>query len=681
MKLLSTILIIAVVFISCKSELKQNNDDNLSNIGQVFVNQLIDTFKVKFSDSDFALFEKGINQVAKLWKESDGNESDFKSFCFENYVIDNKEKKLLFHKLSRNFEVLNGNFNRISIELKKPLHMDMGEITPIDEFFGSYDAGSHLAEDFYNNKIAFIVALNFPNYSLAEKKANAEKWTSEDWAYARMGDLYTNRIPSDLWQDYSLKTTNADTYISEYNIFMGNLIDRDNKTYFPKEMKLITHWGLRDELKSNYNNENGFQKQKMIYAVMKNIISQEIPENVINNSEYKWNPIENRLFKIDGGEVHFKPEPNTRYEHLLNVFNSLRNIDKYSFTQPSYIQRKFDGEMELSQEEVEKIFVEYVSSPVIKEVAELIKKRLNRNLEPFDIWYDGFKSRSNIKEEELDKLVSSKYPNRDAFQNDLPVILSKLGFEKSKADDISKYITVDASRGAGHAWGAEMKDDNSRLRTRIGKDGMNYKGYNIAVHEFGHNVEQTVSLHDVDYYMLRGVPNTAFTEALAFVFQERDLELLGMKNDDKNKKHLMALDNFWSTYEIMGVSLVDMNVWKWLYENPEAKPEELKAAVNRIAIEVWNKYYADVFGVKDQPILAIYSHMIDAPLYLSAYPIGLLIQFQLEKHFENNNFASEVLRIYKQGRLIPQEWMKKAVGSEISSKPMIEAASEALKNI
>ncbi|MCK7529630.1 MAG: hypothetical protein MZV63_00490 [Marinilabiliales bacterium] len=53
-----------------------------------------------------------------------------------------------------------------------------------------------------------------------------------------------------------------------------------------------------------------------------------------------------------------------------------------------------------------------------------------------------------------------------------------------------------------------MKGAVSHLRTRISDKGMDYKGYNIAVHEFGHNVEQTISLYDVDYYMLSGVPNT-----------------------------------------------------------------------------------------------------------------------------------------------------------------------------
>ncbi len=57
---------------------------------------------------------------------------------------------------------------------------------------------------------------------------------------------------------------------------------------------------------------------------------------------------------------------------------------------------------------------------------------------------------------------------------------------------------------------------------------MDYKGFNIAVHELGHNVEQTFSLYEVDSTLLQGVPNTAFTEALAFVFQARDLEVLGL---------------------------------------------------------------------------------------------------------------------------------------------------------
>ena len=135
---------------------------------------------------------------------------------------------------------------------------------------------------------------------------------------------------------------------------------------------------------------------------------------------------------------------------------------------------------------------------------------------------------------------------------------------------------------------------------------MDYKGYNIAIHEFGHNVEQTISLYDVDYYMLNGVPNTAFTEALAFVFQKRDLELLGIKDENPEKEKMDILDKIWSMYEICGVSMLDISVWKWMYAHPNATAGELQEAVIRLSKEIWNKYYAPVFGVKDETVLAIY---------------------------------------------------------------------------
>jgi hypothetical protein len=39
------------------------------------------------------------------------------------------------------------------------------------------------------------------------------------------------------------------------------------------------------------------------------------------------------------------------------------------------------------------------------------------------------------------------------------------------------------------------------------------------------------------------------------------------------------------------------------------------------------------------------------------------------------------MRIFATGRLIPQLWMKNAVGSEISIQPLLNATDEALKKI
>ncbi|MCA1746404.1 MAG: hypothetical protein LC655_01810, partial [Bacteroidales bacterium] len=198
-------------------------------------------------------------------------------------------------------------------------------------------------------------------------------------------------------------------------------------------------------------------------------------------------------------------------------------------------------------------------------------------------------------------------------------------------------------------------------------------------HEFGHNVEQTISMHMVDNYFVNGIPNTAFTEALAFMLQARDLELLGLEENDPMKEHMDVLDFFWNNFEMMGVSLVDMNVWNWMYNNPDATDEELKNAVLDISTGIWNEYFADIFGEEDIPLLAIYSHMIQSPLYLSNYPYGRLIMFQLEDYITGKDFADEVLRMYSLGNLTPRHWMDRAVGEQISNSPMFDAVERAME--
>lgn len=676
-KYLSLLLVFSFLFSYCTN----NRDSEMKRfIDKTTVNKTIKALVEKYGENERERINRSITQMANFWIEEDGSKKEFFDFCLQNYIPKGEQLDNVFERLSKYFEVLSGHFNKISLELNRQLHLDLGEILPIDLMFAGYDPSANLINDLFKNKIAFFVILNFPNYTLEEKNTLGVKWSRKEWAYARMGDIFTSRVPSEYLQKISETTTKADSYISQYNIFVGNLVDDNFKTYFPKEKKLISHWNLRDEIKSLYGKEDGLFKQKMIYEVMKHIINQTIPEKVINNPEYSWNPFKNKVYK-DGKEVPFNPEPNTRYEHLLNNFKVRKNVDKFYPEYPTYISRKFDLEFEISEKDIEKLFIDLVSSPTVKKVAELIEKRLNRPLEPFDIWYDGFKARSMLDESKLTDITRSKYPNNEAFAKDLPNILVKLGFSSELANFIASKVEVEAARGAGHAWGAQMRSEKAHLRTRIPAGGMDYKGYNIAMHEFGHNVEQTLTLQKVDYYILNGVPNTAFTEAMAFIFQKRDLDILGIKNPDPNAKHLTALDNFWATYEIMGVALVDMYVWNWLYKHPEASVEELKEAVITIAKDVWNKYYAPVFGIKDQPILAIYSHMIDYPLYLPAYPLGHIIEFQIEKFVEGKNLAEELYRMLTQGRLTPQIWMKNAVGDEISVKPLIDATEEALKSV
>ncbi len=668
------LLLVLTVMTGC-STAKTTTD--MSNINEQTVQTVLSRLGEASQETLSPLAGRGVRQAASLWRETDGSAGEFMDFCLENYCAGPQDREVLFGKLSLIFEHIFGTFNQLDVALKKPVHLQGDELTQIDYIMGNYGPSAHFTEDMYANKVAFICVLNFPNFSLGEKDTLGHEWDRKQWAYARMGDLFTHRTPSGLNQEMARATGNAENYIASYNIMMGHLLTEDGRRLFPEDMVLLSHWNLRDEIKSNYAAlPDAPEKQQMIQKVMEHIVCQTIPACVIYNPGYDWKPFSNTVYK-DGQIIDAPCEGAVRYEHLLATYTVEKKMDPYHPNMPTAIVRNFEGSMEVSAREIEDLFVNLVSSEQVEKVAAYIEKRLGRELQPYDIWYDGFKSRTSIPEDELTALTRKKYPHPDAFRADMPRMLQVLGFDGREAQTITSRIVVEPARGSGHAWGAVGRWEPSRLRTRIGPNGMDYKGYNIAVHEFGHNVEQTLSLYDVDHYMLNGVPNTAFTEALAFIFQKRDLQLLGypeQKMDDNT-----VLDIFWGCYEIMGVALVDMYVWQWLYENPGADAQMLKQAVLEKARLVWNRYYEPVFGQPDCPLLGIYSHMINSPMYLPNYPFGHIIEFQLEAYFNDNvnkngkTLAGEIKRMFTRGNLVPQLWMEQAVGSRVSTDPLLRA--------
>jgi hypothetical protein len=672
------ILPLIYIALSCSSpEMKKEPDTAFFKQPSVIA-AITDSVKAVHPGGNPLLIEKGIRHAASLWRETDGTQQDFTEFVKNNYISDPAARKEAFNRISNYYESIYGNINEIVIDLKKNIDEPRGEITALDQLFGNWSPSSHIADDFYSNKIAFIIALNFPFYTLDEKEKLGPGWTREEWAMARLGDQNVSRIPAELLQAYNTAGGNADMYISEYNIQMGKLRSDDGRQIFPDGMSLLSHWNLRDELKADYADKvNGNEKQEMIYRVMERIIAQEIPEVVINNPDYEWAPFTNKVMK-DGKVLDASPEPDTRFRKMLDIFIAMKDIDAFHPVMNTAILRQFSWGMEITQEEVEVLFDSYLRSPHLAKVGGIVKEKLGRDLRPFDIWFTGFQAKSGMSEDMLTAKTSALYPTPEAFRADMPNMLMKLGWSRERAKYLADKIVVDPARGSGHAWGAAMKGAVSHLRTRISDNGMDYKGYNIAVHEFGHNVEQTISLYDVDNYMMSGVPNTAITEALAFVFQKRDLQLLGISNSNPEQERLETLNSAWSLMEIMGVGMVDMKTWKWMYANPNATPAQLKEAIIAIAKETWNTYFAPVFGVKDSPVLAIYSHMISNPLYLPNYSYGQIVQFQIEEYLKDKELPAEIDRMYSQGRLTPQQWMMGATGSKISTKPLLDALEKAL---
>ena len=636
---------------------------------------------------------RGVGQVLGFWRPEDGDAPVFEKFTADNFAGTREMLDVVFARFERLLEQLEGHLHEITREFRQQSDLDLGPLLPIDETFAGYDVSAHVLDDFFENKLAFVVLLNFPLTTLEERLREGVGWNRRQWAEARLAQRFSKRVPADVSMALSQAAAESDQYINRYNIWMHHLVDEKCRRLFPAKLRLLSHWNLRDQIKADYvAKENGIERQRMIQRVMERIITQTIPQVVIDNPSVDWNPYTNEVSPAkehDGDpestiatDVKAGPEPATRYAMLLKTFAASRKLDPYSPTAPTLMARRFEEDREIPEERARQMLEKVVSSPLADKIGKLIERRLARPLEPFDLWYDGFRPRTAYGEAELNALVSKRYPSADKFCREIPQLLTQLDFPPARAEYLANYIEVDPARGAGHAMGAEMRTAKAHLRTRIEKSGMNYKGFNVAAHEMGHNVEQVLSLNDMDHWLLRGVPNTAFTEAFAFVFQARDLQLLGLANQDGETAAFSILNDFWMTYEICGVALVDIAVWHWMYDHPSSSPDQLKKAVIEIAKETWNRYYAPVFRIEDVLLLGVYSHMIDSFMYLPDYPIGHMIAHQIEEQMKKaGNVGREFERMVKLGRVSPDLWMENATGRPVGPEALLEATERALNAV
>lgn len=638
----------------------------------------------RHGESHADAIRRGVGQVARRWWPEDGDADAFVAFCEANYVADDGERDASFVRLEAALEQIEGHLLELRRELGRPVELDLGPVRSVDTLLQNVELSAHLDDDLYRSKVAFFALLHFPVHTLEDRLRHGAAWDRHAWARSRLLDRFVDRVPAAALQEALRAEHAASNYVDAYDIRMDRLTTPEGERLFPEGLALITHWGLRDDLKSRYaQGAEGLRRQRMIQRVMERIVSQEIPDAVRGNGDLEWCPETNHVSAAPGAAPApadaAAREPDTRYLRILDVFRAERGVDRHTPNTPTFLRRKFDREREIPEHEVEALLVSVLGAPELKDVAAKIRARLGRDLEPFDIWYTGFQPRGTHDPAALDRIVRERYPSVETFQADLPRILERLGFAPERARWLADRIVVDPSRGAGHAFPAARREDKSHLRTRIPRDGMRYQGFNIAVHELGHNVEQVFSLHAIDHWSLRGVPNTAFTEAFAFLFQARDVEILGLPGPDEETRRLTALHELWVTYEIAGVSLVDMRTWNWLYANPDATPAALREAVRAAARGVWNEYFAPVFGIRDVELLGIYAHMVADPLYLPDYAIGRIIAFQIARRIRSGHFAAEVERMTRLGGLTPDAWMRAAVGGPISADPLLEAAREALR--
>ncbi|MCH2162136.1 MAG: hypothetical protein MK085_09715, partial [Phycisphaerales bacterium] len=453
-------------------------------------------------------------------------------------------------------------------------------------------------------------------------------------------------------------------------------VDATGRRWFEADRALLAHWLIREEMKAGYNDPDGIDKQRALAWVMARHIDGTIPRSIMDGTSTEdWDPATNTIGGEDPGELVGLE----RYEHWMNNVRVARAYDAHHPDHPTAIDRKFGLEREIGEAQVEHLLVDLLGHPVRKDLADMLQSRLGRPLEAHDIYFDDlFETRAA---EELNATVKAHFKDELEFQAKLPQVLRGLGFNDEDADFLGSRVRVEIARGSGHAMRPLLGEYGAWLRTNRLKDELGWDGFDTAMHELGHNLEQLCSTFFVPRTSLRGVPNTACTEAFAFLYQSLAKRVLGIENAEEALRvdHEETIAAILMACQIAGPSLVELRTWRWIYETGDAvDPAGIRDAQLRHAREVWDEFFQPHFGDDPYHILAAYQHQVGHPLYLADYALGRMIGHQIRAHMRTRDLASETKRITSIGGLTPDAWMRQAVNAPLSVKPLVEDAALAI---
>ena len=629
----------------------------------------------KHGGAQRAAIESGVARVASRWSAADGDAAAFEAFCTKHFVSDAAERTRLLARLEGALEQIDGHLYEMRRTLRRHHDLRGDEFAGVDDILAQFDPSPDLSEQMYKQKVAHLALLNFAKPTLATMLKDGPAWDDSGWAAARVALNFGPRVPVALADRARKRSFEAGKFVADFHVPVGGMVDANGKRWFEGDRKLIAHWLVREEIKAGYGDPDGVHKQRALSWVMARHIDGTIPARVMSGEDKRdWNPAKNTVAGGDPGELLGL----VRYEHWIANFRMAREFDPLYPDEPTAIARKFALEREMPETEVEQLMISLLEAPVRKDLAAFLSKKLGRPLEAFDIYFDDVVEAKPATE--MNAAVKARFANVKELEAKLPTVLRELGFSDKDADFLGTHIRVEVCKGAGHAMRPYLTGYGAWLRTSSLDAELGWDGFDTAMHELGHNLEQLCSTYFVSRPALRGVPNTACTEAFAFLYQALAKRVLGLE-DAAAAQRQFAVDSvatMLSACQIAGPSLLELRAWRWLYANPNATAAQLRDEVLRIADDLWTRYYQRDFGPDNYRILAAYQHMIAHPLYLPDYTLGHMMSHQIRSYMRGKDLAGETKRITSLGCLTPDLWMRRAVGGPVSADPLARDAAAGL---
>ncbi|MEO8082476.1 MAG: hypothetical protein ABI780_01505 [Ardenticatenales bacterium] len=656
---------------------------HLPFIGTVSCDAAVDRIVARCGETARASAAAGVARVADRWRSDDGDDEAFIAFCAMHYVEEAGDRARLLDRLESIVSQVDGHLYEIRRGLRRWSDLDVPPAPVIDDLAAVFEPAPDLADQWFKQGVAFVALLHFAPPTLPILLADGPTWSVDRWVEARVAGRFGARVPEALLRVLRDTYHAAETFVSSHHIRVDNLIDASGQRWFEPGRALVAHWLIREAIRDGYRAADpqvGVARMRALAWVMRRHTDGTVPRGQIGDGEAgPWDAAANTIAgEPVTAEEQYGPE---RYEHWLAQFRAARALDAFEPDAPNAITRACARDREIDEHEVEDLLVQLLDAPERSEINGWLRRRLGRPLEAFDIYFDA--ALPSADADVLDAAVAARFPTAAAFEAALPSVLESLGFAPADASFLGERVRVEVARGAGHAVSPGRPEYAAWLRTNGRNGQIGWAGFDIAMHELGHNIEQLTSLHRVPRPALRGVPNTACSEAFAFLFQAEARRVLGVAPDVDPAvvDAATTLESALSAIQIAGPALLELRAWRWLYAHPDADANALRDTVLGLADDLWARHFAADFGPDPYALLAAYQHMISYPLYLPNYAIGHMISHQIRRHLAGRDLAAETLRICAIGSVTPALWMERAVGEGLSARRLVEGAALAVRRL
>jgi hypothetical protein len=632
----------------------------------------------RHGQSEAERIRAAVARVARRWTAEDGSGEDFQAFCRQFYVADPADRARLLARLETVLTTTHGHLYEISRTAGQWTEFAGDQLPGIDELLAAFDPAPDLARQLYVQRLAFLLLLNFAPPTLETMQREGRDWSTDQWVAARLTRALPPRIPGDVQSAVRRTHLAAKNWIYSLHPYVGAMVDASGRSLYEPGTTLLPHWKVRDEAIQAYGTPDALRRQRALMWCMRRFIDGSLPKVLLERDpDGAWDPQANTI----GGKPVQETIGLVRYEHWLELFRAEQRLDPFYPEHPTALARAWELDREIPPRRAEQILVDLLSSPVRARLYAFLRDRLGRPLEPHDVYFSTPFKRAPA--EELDAAVAKRFKGIDDFGRQLPMILRAAGFSDADAEWLASRIRVERSRDAGHSTPPGLPEYGPWLTTSLQRGRFNFAAYGTAMHELGHAVEQSVSVGRAARPALKGVPGSCAVESVANVFCDTRFKLVGVKlsTEDIEPLDQMTIESMLASCQMAAPSLLELRVWWWLYDRPDATAEQLRDAVLETAADIWSEFFEPYFGPDPYYLPAAYQHMIGYPLYLANYVLSDIALQQMRAYVRDKDVAAELMRWYLIGRLTPDLWMERAVGAPLSAEPLLRDADRVLAQL